>query len=141
VAKKLTFLGGLTALVCAALIGTWPLTATKTAIALRTDWVGLRVRIDVPQSWHRQAFHAGWVYLTGCEHLGIKPLRSTQPPKDVLLAIDPFEPYQPTVGKGFALIPGFEVRQVRRGIVAMILTEKPRCKDAAAVNGAINSLR
>jgi hypothetical protein len=108
---------------------------------VRTDWVGLKVRIDVPPSWHRRVLRAGWVYLTGCEHLGIKPLRSTQAPKDVLLAIDPFEPYEPTVGKGFALIPGFEIRQVRPGIVAMILIDKPQCKDADAVNKAINSLR
>jgi hypothetical protein len=141
VAKKLTLLGGLTALVCAVLLGVWLLTAPEKGVALRTDWVGLRVRIDVPRSWHRQGLRAGWVYLTGCEHLGIKPLRSTQAPSEVLLAIEPFEPYPVTVGEGFALIPGFEVRQVRPGIVAMILIDKPGCEDAAAVNGAINSLR
>jgi hypothetical protein len=141
VAKKLMLLGGLAALVCAVLLGVWLLTATGKGVAVRTDWVGLRVRIDVPQAWHRQGLRAGWVYLTGCGHLGIKPLQSTEAPSDVLLAIDPFEPYPVKVGKGFALIPGFEVRQVRPGIVAMILIDKPGCRDAAAVNGAINSLR
>jgi hypothetical protein len=58
VANKLTLLGGLTALVSGALIGAWGVTAHATALPLRTDSVGLRVRIDVPRSWHRQALSA-----------------------------------------------------------------------------------
>lgn len=144
----MTFHKALVALVMVAVLavgGAWLLvsaTGKRTrAVVLRTDWVGLRVRITVPSTWSRSSSAAGWIYHTGCIDLGITPIQSARDPKAMLLAIEPLAPYAPLVGKGFAWIPGVEIRQVRPGIDVMVLSHRAKCDATNAVNAALDSLR